>query len=272
MNPLLSGVAETLLIPLWARAQETRHSEPLVNDPKSLELLETLSYDFSKFQKDWSAQVSIAIRTQIFDQKTQQFLQRYPHTTIINLGAGLDTRFMRLDNGKLFWFDLDQPEVIQLKRHFFQETERYRWIEQSVLDFSWLKKVSLPETPVLILAEGLFMYLSSQEVHDLFQQILSYFPQGEILFEAIGPGAVGRSHWVPSVAQMQKPIPQFRFGIQNVQDLTLWSPRIQILQESYMFDLHPHRWKWIWWATRLPRLKQWIGHRIIHLSFSPPLS
>ncbi|MEK7483689.1 MAG: class I SAM-dependent methyltransferase [Planctomycetota bacterium] len=270
MDPILSGVAETLLIPLWARAKETKHPQPIIRDPKSVELLETLNYDFSKFQKDWATQLSIAIRTHLIDQQTLAFLQKYPQSTVINLGAGLDTRFSRLDNGQILWYELDQPEVIQLKHHFFQETERYRWMGQSVLDFSWLKKIAVPKSPVLIIAEGLFMYLSPPDVQQLIQQILSYFPQGEIIFEAIGPGAVGRSNWVPSVAKMQKPIPQFLWGLRNTQNLTLWDPRIQLFQEWHMFDLYPHRWKWIWWSTRFPRIKKWIGHRIVHVGFTSP--
>lgn len=51
MKHNLSGVSETLLIPLWARAVETKHHQPIVKDEKAVEMMEHIDYDFRKFKK-----------------------------------------------------------------------------------------------------------------------------------------------------------------------------------------------------------------------------
>ena len=130
----LSGVSETLLIPLWARAVETRRTDAIIRDPIALEIFENLDYDFSRFDGAWMTQTGIAVRTKILDAGTEIFIRRHPRAVVINLGAGLSTRFSRLDNGSIHWVEVDLPDVIALRRLFFRETRRYRCVAGSVTD------------------------------------------------------------------------------------------------------------------------------------------
>lgn len=41
----LGIVQETLLITLWARAVEARHNNPIIKDPKAVEIIEQIDYD-----------------------------------------------------------------------------------------------------------------------------------------------------------------------------------------------------------------------------------
>ena len=82
----LSGVSETLLIPLWARAVETGRPDAIIRDPIALEIFESLDYDFSKFDGAWMTQTGIAIRTKILDEATSVFIRANPRTVVINLG------------------------------------------------------------------------------------------------------------------------------------------------------------------------------------------
>jgi O-methyltransferase involved in polyketide biosynthesis len=66
----------------------------------------------------------------------QHFLDIHPKAVIVNLGAGLCTRYFRVDNGEVHWYEVDFPEVIALRRQFFEESERYYCISQSMLDFA----------------------------------------------------------------------------------------------------------------------------------------
>lgn len=83
----------------------------------------------------------MALRARHVDQKARDFLEWHPEGVIVNLGCGLDTRFYRLDGGRLHLFDLDLPEVIDLKRQLLAETERYHFVASSVLDFDWMDMV-----------------------------------------------------------------------------------------------------------------------------------
>ena len=93
MKQTLNGIPETLLIPLWARAVEIKHSNPIINDHKAIEMMEQINYDFNKFDSEWTTQISIAVRTEILDNATKEFITKFPDAVIINIGCGLDTRF-----------------------------------------------------------------------------------------------------------------------------------------------------------------------------------
>ena len=83
------------------------------------------------------------------------FLTRNPDGIVVNIGCGLDTRFSRIDDGKVEWYDLDFPEVIDVKKHFFQENDRYHFISSSVLEFKWIENLSNKKNhPFLFIAEG----------------------------------------------------------------------------------------------------------------------
>lgn len=118
--------------------------------------------------------------------KTQRFLQQNPKGKVINIGAGLDTRFTRVDNGELKWFDLDMPEVIKLREKFFSESDRVKFISKSVLDSSWVDDIGIsPEEPVLIIAEGILMYLKEEDVKRVFSILAGSFPGAEMYFDVV---------------------------------------------------------------------------------------
>ncbi|HEX3013659.1 MAG TPA: class I SAM-dependent methyltransferase, partial [Methanobacterium sp.] len=110
------------MVTLWARSAETKHEKPIIIDKKAVEIVNKIEYDFSKFDKDGLTQVMVAVRTEILDNATNAFIEKYPDAVIINLGCGLDTRFSRLDNGKIHWYDLDLPESISVRKQFFEES------------------------------------------------------------------------------------------------------------------------------------------------------
>lgn len=191
IRPLLAEVPATLLVPLWARAEEQKRSDPLVRDPRSAEILRALDFDFSRFSGGWMSQLGCCIRTVILDREVQRFLDAHPGSTVINLGCGLDTRVSRL-SGYACWYDLDLPEVIALRSHFFTETEQRHMIASSVLDSGWMERIMAPG-PVLIIAEGLFMYFSEEEVTSLLDALARYFPKAVLLVEMLAPLLVGRN-------------------------------------------------------------------------------
>lgn len=73
-------------------------------------------------------------RNLICDRMVRSFLTRYPEGTIVNIGCGLDTTFERVDNGKLRWYDLDLPDVIELRSKFVAQSERRKFIAASFLE------------------------------------------------------------------------------------------------------------------------------------------
>jgi O-methyltransferase involved in polyketide biosynthesis len=60
----------------------------------------------------------------MFDVLVADFLRDHPEGTVVEIGCGLNTRFERLDNGRVHWFDLDLPDSIELRQRFFSDSDR----------------------------------------------------------------------------------------------------------------------------------------------------
>jgi O-methyltransferase involved in polyketide biosynthesis len=181
----LSGVEETLLIPLYARASESREREPLLRDPWAVTIVRRLAYDFSGFRRSIGLRW-LALRSAIMDDVVSRFLAKYPFCTVIEIGAGLNARFERLDNGRVRWFDLDLPDVIALRQSFFLETSRRTSIAASVLDSAWPLIVRAGgRAPFLMVAEGVLPYLAGDQVKSAFGLALEHFGHAGCAFDTV---------------------------------------------------------------------------------------
>src|SRR4051794_1921336 len=128
----LGEIQETLLITLWARAAESRQSRPILEDPRAVEIVDEIDYDFDRFGRETViTQPTACVRATVFDRWVRQFMSEHPDGVIVEIGAGLDTRFERLDNGRVRWFDLDMPDSMAVRKRFFHETERRTFITGS---------------------------------------------------------------------------------------------------------------------------------------------
>ena len=265
MEYKLDGVSETLLIPLWARAVETKRPRPIVTDDLAVKIIKGIDYDFSKFAHAWKTQVGVSVRTKLLDRATAGFVKAHAEAVIVNMGAGLDTRFFRLQNSRVDWYDLDLPEVIRFKKRFFQESSNYRMIGKSVLDFSWLDEVDAADRPVLIIAEGLLMYFKEAEVRALIDKLATAFPRAEMLVEMITPFIAKRSSMHDTVSQTGA---EFKWGLKSGRELEAYHDKVRFIDEWNYFDFHKDRWKWMQWLTRIPFFKNRFNTRIVHLKFS----
>jgi len=101
----LGGVEETLLVPLWGRAKISRESPYILDDTKAIELVEQLDYDFSRLDKSLGVLGNLlhAARAKHLDDKIRAYMAKHPKASVIDLGAGLDTAFYRVDNGSIHW-------------------------------------------------------------------------------------------------------------------------------------------------------------------------
>lgn len=182
----LTGVPETMLITLQARAQYSRSHPHLLSDPQAIDMVSRLDYDFSIARSDTMASSGVAARTLLFDDLVRDFLARHPGCTVVNLACGLDTRFHRVDDGQVRWYNLDLPEVIALREQLLDPVDRVRNVASSALDPDWPGQVTAMGD-VLVVVEGLTMYLSADEVRAMMTIIRDAFPRSTALIEVMAP-------------------------------------------------------------------------------------
>jgi O-methyltransferase involved in polyketide biosynthesis len=185
----LGTVPETLLVPLYARAVESRRKHPILDDPKAIGMVDSIDWDFQRFNQRWRV-IGCALRSAMFDEWVKGFLRGHPEGTVVEIGCGLNTRFERLDNGRLHWFDLDLPEVIELRRKFFADSERRTTLAASVLDPDWIAAVRRSPGPYFFVAEAVLVYLQEPEVKAALAQIAANFPDVRIAFDTTSHRAV----------------------------------------------------------------------------------
>jgi len=180
----LGEVEETMLIPLYARAVETRRKRPIIQDPKAVEMVEAIDWDFRRFgQKRRVA--GCVLRCAMFDERVRDFLAQHPAGTVVEIGAGLSTRFERLDNGTVHWFDLDLPNVAALRRRFFDDSARGETLAGSIVDPGWIATVRESPGPYCFVAETVFVYLREQQVKAALAQIARSFPGARVILDTV---------------------------------------------------------------------------------------
>lgn len=177
----LTGVPETMLWTLHNRATEAQRSDGILQDPRCVEIYNSIQYDFQRsFGK---ADPSHAVRSVLFDNAILDFLKIYPQGIIVSLGEGLETEVLRCDNGTNRWLSIDLPESIAVRERFIQPTPRFRHLAKSALDLSWLNE--LTDEPVFIAAQGLFMYFEEHEVQNLLVAINLKFSNYTLMFDTV---------------------------------------------------------------------------------------
>ena len=189
----LGAVQETLFIPLAARARETQRKHPVLRDPKAVELVQSIDYDAGKYSRGAGGLVTV-LRTAIIDFWVRSFLAAHPAATVVEIGTGLNTRFERVDNGQVHWFDLDLPDVIELRRTFFADTERRRTVAASVLAEEWLPAVAQSRRPYFFVADGVLAYLPEEEVMAALARIAGQFPGALIALDTYPRQILDRQH------------------------------------------------------------------------------
>ena len=232
----LKDVQITLLFPLWGRAIETQKPNPKLVDKTAKEILEKIDYDFTKLsakihpitQFEWIARSIHIYRT------INEFLVKHPSATIVNIGCGLDTTFDRVDNGTLIWYDLDLPDVIELRRKFNYETGRSKFISSSFLDDSWFKELYV-EDNVLFIAAGVLYYFEENQLKEIFNKISTFFPGSEFVFDAASPYGinVANKKLIKSVGLDEKSF--LKWGLESADEILNWNNKIEIVKEYPMF-------------------------------------
>ncbi|HVU54163.1 MAG TPA: class I SAM-dependent methyltransferase [Puia sp.] len=184
----LTEEKETLLITLYAKALDYRSGHSILHDKAADEILRNLNIDPAKYQG--YGHEAIVVRARQFDIWVREFLSKNDNAIVLNLGCGLDTRYVRIQPpASVDWYDLDYPEVIELRKEFYSMRPGYHMIASSVTEPGWIN--DLPRhRPVMIVAEGLFEYLEEDAVKAVLHRLTEHFPHGSIAFDVMSSFAI----------------------------------------------------------------------------------
>lgn len=266
-----SVVAETLLIPLYMRAKESRRgSGAILKDDWAERLVNVISYDYSKFDNAPLSEVGCVVRGWYFDNAVKRFIESKACPVVVNAGCGLDTRYQRIGDygGRAVFYELDLPEVISLRRSLIPETANDRYIAASLLDVDWLDRLLLshPGGDFIFVFEGVLMYFYEMQVRQVLHSIASRFGSGEIWFDVCGT-MMSRHGVKPDSMHDSKA--QIRSGISDGHIVERWEPQLLLIEQANYMKFYRWRWGFFFGQVlgRMPRLcykfSSLLGYRII---------
>lgn len=229
----LTGEKETLLVTLYAKGEESRLPDSLLRDHVAAEAIDRIDYDFARLKISRDMMIGLAMCAHILDGSTRDFITRYRQATVLHLGCGLDTRVFRVDPPPgIRWFDVDYPEVMDLRRRLYPAREGYRLIGSSVTDPAWLDQVPA-DRPALIVAEGLFPYLPEAEGPLLLERLTAHLPGGELVFDGYSRFGLWMIRNQPSIRATGATV---HWAIDDPHELERQVPRLKLVSELMSYD------------------------------------
>jgi len=245
----LSQVSRTAILLLICRAIEAEKHKSEFNDPMAVLCLERLMSIASEEEKRWiikrkrfyegiqarDAKAGVR-RVKAFDNATNRFIADNPKCTVINLACGFDTRFWRIANENCRYVEIDLPEVVALKRKILKDQLGYELIGCSVLDTSWIDKVTINgNTGFLLLAEGLFPWIPQQDATRLFKEIGERFYRSQFVLDMV-PEKYTKGIW-KKLIRLHSKIDfgldvSWVFGIKDPHDIEAYGNGLKVIGEE----------------------------------------
>ncbi len=266
---------QTMLMTLSGRAIQSQWEHPILRDPWAEEAMRHIDYDLNNeltgvaawsIWKDIGPTI-IATRAATFDILTRRFLAEHADAIVIQVGCGMDSRVFRVDPpADVQWYDVDYPDVIDLRRQLFPARENYRMIGAPLDDLRWLDDVPT-KRPSLLIAEGVLHYLSETEVKALLQAIVAHFPSGQMIFDSCNSFIVKRAG-----SNVGGTGASYKWGLDDPEDIKLLEPKLELIKEfrpSEMigFSRFPSWWQALYRVQEIfPTLRRMERTLIYHYS------
>lgn len=243
-------VGETLLITLNAKCKQTREKDSFFSDPRACELMDSIDYDFAKFDKDKKSTVGVALRAGYFDRQVIEFVSRVADPVVVLVGCGLDTRYDRIGVSahRAVVYQMDIPEVMDIREELLPPRDGERYIQSSILYTDWLDQIKAahPDGDFLFIIEGVLMYFSEEEVRTVFDHIAERFERAELGFDIINKWMQRNSHRHGTVKLTGA---KFKFGTNDDRFLQKWDSRYRHTDTQLFKDFK--EWGQVGWLSKL---------------------
>ncbi len=229
----LSGAPQTMLATFYAKALDAGLDNPILGDRWARDIVDRLDYDWSKTTITARNSPAVTTRSAHFDNWARQFLAVHPEAVVLHLGCGLDSRYYRLDPAPTVeWYDVDYPEVADLRGQLFPPREHCHLVAASVTDPAWLAEVPA-DRPTLMIGEGLTMYLTAADGEALLRRVVEHAPSGELQFDAFNRFGI-RAQWTNAV--VTRAGAKLYWGIDGPDDILDAVPGLRLLLWQSAFD------------------------------------
>jgi O-methyltransferase involved in polyketide biosynthesis len=252
----LKPIEQTAFLTEYARALDSRWLRPILGDTLADEVVGKIDYDFAGLGLQTSVICQTALRAKMLDDRVRDFIEQHPDAVVVDLGAGLDSGFYRVDPPpSVDWYSVDLPGIISLRDEVLPANSRSHSVPVSLAEKVWPDTIPA-DRPTILVADGLFAFLTEPVIVGIFRRITDHFRSGELAFNDYG--GIG---WFSRLAIKLYPQKMFKDigsqwgypGFKNAHHPETWNPRMRLVEETSLthapeVDLFP---TWLRIATRL---------------------
>lgn len=220
----LNAVGETALLTLYARAKDYESDQSVLKDQKSWDILKHIDYDFDQFKDVKMSYYGILGRAKVTMNEIRNFISLYPDCIVVSLGAGLDTMFYRVDNGYIDWYNIDFAGVIEARTQFFEPHERVHNLVSSITDELWTKNIEINGRKLLLVSEGVVMYLTLDEMKQFLGLLTDSFEEFTLYLDMISPYVAKRTKQHDMLSKMNV---SFQWGTKDGHEIVVMNPKLK---------------------------------------------
>jgi O-methyltransferase involved in polyketide biosynthesis len=254
----LTPVEQTAFLTMYARALDSRSDRPILADALADEIVNKIDYDFAGLGVQSSVVCQTALRAKMLDDRVRAFVSEHPDAVIVDLGAGLDSGFYRVaPPASVDWYSVDLPGITALRDAVLPANPHSHSVPVSLADSHWPDAIPA-DRPTMLIADGLFAFLSEPVLVGIFHRITDHFSSGELAFNDYG-----RIGWISRVAIKLFPQKMFKdvgsqwgyAGFKDAHHPETWNPRMTLVEEaSLAFEPEVDRFPgWVRVATKVAR-------------------
>ena len=210
----MNEVNKTLYIPLYGKAYLSRQNI-ILDDTMAEKIWAAESFPLKRRSKSKWLTYNMAMRARVFDDWTEEMLKKNSNAVVIHIGCGLDSRCLRVKQKYGKWADCDLREVITVRKQYYSETESYEMIPLDASNPEETGKLPEGKTAIVIM-EGLCMYLTNDQVHDLLKALEDKYESLHVLMDVY-------TDFGAKASKIKNPISEVGvsevYGIDNIEDI-----------------------------------------------------
>ena len=232
LRPTFTPVEASLYLTLCGRALDSRSPHPFLGDGRADAVVRAVGYDCSQLPLAASSVAGIALRAKYLDRIVRRFVDRFPSAVVLDLGAGLDTRYFRIDPPPTVdWYDIDLPAVVAARRAVLPDRSGVHAVAADLTDPQWLDQVPT-DRPAVIVADGLVAFLEQDALVTLLNRLTDHLPAGELAFNGytrFHVWALKRYGGTRSIADVV-----VNPGFDDPRDPESWDHRLTLVEELFL--------------------------------------
>lgn len=230
-----SLVEQTAFLTAYARALDNRTADPILGDESSDRVVGQIDYDFPAFRIPASVVRQTALRAKMLDERVRRYTTANPEAVVVDLGAGLNDPMTRVSPpAGVDWYSIDLPKVMALRAEVLPQQRAEHPIAADLTAADWTAGIPAGR-PTMVIADGLFAFLSEPQVIALIGHAIDHFGTGELAFNDYG-----RVGALSSLSMKLAPRGMFSLlrhvwanpGFKDAHTPQRWDPRLRLVEQA----------------------------------------